>query len=168
MTRDEKYWFWHCFLRSSSTGLIAIILFYIGIREKALGPPGRGWIVFIVIGGLMGMWIFFRFFSVRSMKHLVNKVYNGKMTYENLFSYEVSKQRLSKVALFTIISTILFILINFSVYLSPYPIITVILILSQAAGALLLSYQRSSNKLQLSRTAGAIEQLRFEKQFLHE
>lgn len=160
-TREEKYLFRHWFLRYSSSGLTAILLFLLGIKMNTSEQSNNHWIVFLVISILMGIWFLFRYFSVVTMNNLVNKVYNGEITYENLFSYRTSKQRILQVIILTTISTVLVIAFHYYIFSLQHVLITLAFLVLESLGVILLSYQRASKKLHLAITAEAIEKSRF-------
>ena len=164
--KEEKFWFRHWLLRFSSTGVTTILFFLLGLRMKLLVPSENTWVIFLILGSLMGLWFLFRFFSVITMNSLVNRVYIREFTYEDLFSYEMSKQRFVKVLQLTLCSAALFIILN-TTFIIHQKFIAIILLIFQAIGAIWLSYQHASKKLQLVKTSEAIEQIRFSKHSLH-
>jgi hypothetical protein len=155
----QKLWLSRLFLGYSTMGILAFLFLYVGLDFQKVGNLIGS--VFLLLGGLMGLWSLFRFFSVLTMKALVVKVEKKELSYEQLFSFEVSKNRLVKTAFHTFMSMLVF--ITLAKLVSQYhdePVGWGLFLLLISA-TFIVSFLRASNQLQMEKMIETIELKRF-------
>lgn len=148
------------FLRYSTRALIAVVFLYAGLKlwnDKTAWSGGRA---FVMLGGMGLLWSIFRLYSVHSMSELTGQVLKGTLTYEELFSVEVSQRRLFKVMFHTVMTACIVFYTMWLVVMNSESIAGWILLLLLTAAIMVMNYIRASRVFALAKNREQIELIR--------